>query len=43
VRLGVVTDIHHDRAPDPDRRWINRFETEAVLGRLEAALDRFRA
>lgn len=43
MRIGIVSDLHHDRAAPADRRWINRFETEAVPSRLQAALTGFRA
>jgi predicted phosphodiesterase len=43
MRIGVVTDVHHEVAPAAERRWINRFETTAVLGRLAAAVAGLRA
>jgi predicted phosphodiesterase len=41
VRIGVVSDIHHELPPRPQRRWINDFEPEAVMRRLGEALAGF--
>jgi predicted phosphodiesterase len=42
LRLGVLTDIHW--CPDPDKidHWHNRFDFDAVPGRVHRALEWFR-
>lgn len=42
IRIGVLSDLHYERAPTGPRSAINRYEQELVAERLEAAVEIFR-
>src|SRR5919202_1744739 len=41
MRLGVLSDLHHELPPRPPRRWINGYDPEGVLARMRDALSAF--
>jgi predicted phosphodiesterase len=43
MRLGVLSDLHHEPAPTGRRRWINPYDPTGLLPRIAEALEWFAA
>lgn len=43
MKLGLLSDLHHEPAPPTPRRWINAYDPANVLARVAAALAWFAA
>jgi predicted phosphodiesterase len=39
MRIGLLSDLHYDRAPSRERSWINQYEPLGLPRRLEGAIE----